>query len=138
MTGTFSTPMTPSCGSRHADVGEICGPAWQNLLICGLDVRVRADDGCHLAVEVPSHCDLLRGGFRVEVDENDPRARAQRLDLLEHAFERVVELLHENAAHHVDDADRPPLRGSGEIAAVVRERPAGKLAGRSSRASAPM
>ena len=55
----------------------------------------------------------------MEVDEDDARARAQRFDFFEHALERIVELLHEDAPHHVDDADRPSLGGAREIAAVA-------------------
>ena len=80
-------------------------------LVGRLDVRVCADDGGHFSVEVPAHGHLLRGGFGVEVNEDDARALAHFLDLLEHDGERIVDAHHENAAHHVDHA-RPKLADS--------------------------
>src|SRR5688500_5910613 len=57
----------------------------------------------------------------MEVDEDDPRARTQCLNLFEHAAERIVELLHEDSPHYVDDANRAASRGAGEIAPLARD-----------------
>ena len=75
----------------HADVGQVGGALRQDALVGGLHVRVRADDRRDLAVEVPAHRDLLRGRLGVEVDEDDPRPLAQRLDLAQHDGERIVD-----------------------------------------------
>ena len=61
----------------HADVGQIRRALRQDALVGRLHVRVRADHGRHLAVEVPAHGDLLRRRLGVEVDEDD-RAPASR------------------------------------------------------------
>ena len=88
MTGRFLDADDAVVRAGHADIGEIGSAARQNLLVCGLDVRVRADDGGDLAVEVPAHRDFLGSGFRVEVDKDDARALAQRFDFFEDARER--------------------------------------------------
>ena len=112
----------------HADVGQIRGALRQNALVGGLHVRVRADDGRDLAVEMPAHRDLLRRRLGVEVHEDDPRARLERLDLLQHDRERIVDVRHEDAAHDVDHADGPAVLGAREIAAVAGH--AGGVVGR--------
>ena len=53
---------------------------------------------------------------------------AQRLDLAQHDGERVVDVEHEHAAHHVDDADRSAVARAREIAAVAGR--AGRVVGR--------
>ena len=101
--------MTPSCGPGHADVGEVGGAAGQHALVGGLHVRVRADDGSHLAVEKPAHRELLRRRLGVEVHEDDARALAQRGDLALGDARTGRRDRHEDAAHHVQDADAAPV-----------------------------
>src|SRR6185503_21298088 len=56
----------------------------------------------------------------MEVHEDDARASPQRFDFFEDPRERIVQLLHEDAAHDVNHADRAALRGAREIAAIAR------------------
>src|SRR5262249_21727303 len=79
-----------------------------------------AHDGSDLAVEMPTHRYFLRRRLRMEIDEDDSRPRAQRLDLPQHYSERIVDTEHEHAAHHVDDADRSAFAVSPQVAAVSR------------------
>ena len=57
---------------------------------------------------------------------------AQRLDFAQDDGERIVDVQHEDAPHDVDDADRSPVRGAREIAAVARR--AGGVVGRAQQA----
>src|SRR5256885_9088983 len=50
-------------------------------LVRRLHVRVRADHGGDLAVEVPAHCDLFRRGLGMEVDEHDARSEEHTSEL---------------------------------------------------------
>src|SRR5258708_21282836 len=68
---------------------------------------------------MPPHGDLLRCRLGVEVDDDHPRPCAQGLDLFQHDGERIVERLHEDAAHDVDHADRFARPGLTEIAAAA-------------------
>ena len=76
----------------HADVGQVGRALRQDPLVGRLHVRVRADDGGDLAVEVPAHRDLLGGRLGVEVHEDDARPlRAAPRSRAEHDRERVVD-----------------------------------------------
>ena len=124
--------------SGHADVGQIGGALGQDPLVGRLHVRVRADDCRDLAVEKPAHRDFLRGGFGVEVHEDDAGAVTQRLDLPLHDGERVVEAVHEDAAHHVDDADRSAVPRAWRDSCRCRARRPDSWPAVSKRDSAPM
>jgi hypothetical protein len=79
-----------------------------------------ADEGGHLPVQMPAHRDLLRRRFGVEVDDDEPRARAQRLDFAQHDGKGIVDRQHEDPAHDVDHADRDAAVAAREVAAVSR------------------
>ena len=74
------TPMIESCGPVMPDVGEARRALRQQPLVRRLHVRMGADDRGHAPVEMPAHRDLLRRRLGVEVDEDDARLRAHRLD----------------------------------------------------------
>ncbi len=119
----------------HADVREVGRAARQDALVGGLHVRVRADHRGDASVEKPAHRELLGRGFGVKVHEHDRRAgRANARELLVDGDERVVERRHEDAAHHVDDADRdavafPDVRaGTGRAGRIVRRSDEPRLA----------
>ena len=62
--------------------------AGKDLLVGGLHVRVRADDGAHAAIEHPRQRDLLRRRLRMEIDEDDLGRLAQTLDFRQRGMER--------------------------------------------------
>ena len=115
--------------ARHADVGEIRRALRQNPLVGRLHVRVRADDGRDLAVEVPAHRDFLGRGFGVEVDEDDrasaaaaPRPRAATTANGSSMFSMKTRPI------DVDDADAHAVARARDVAAVARY--AGGVVGR--------
>jgi hypothetical protein len=55
----------------------------------------------------------------MEIHENNLGARLQRVDLPPDDRERVVDARHEDATHDIDDANRPAIGGTREIAAVA-------------------
>src|ERR1700730_887244 len=51
------------------------------MLIGGGHVSMRSDDGGGSSVQIPTHGDLLTGGFRVHIDEDEIYVRRQRAQL---------------------------------------------------------
>src|SRR5439155_2014883 len=66
--------------------------------------------------------------FGVEVDDEEARPGAQRLDFAQHDGKGIVDRQHEDAAHDVDHADRVAGVASREVAAVPR-RAGGEVGG---------
>ena len=57
----------------------------------------------------------------MEVDDDDARLGAQRVDLAERHGKRIVEGRHEDASHEVDDANRLAGARPAEITAAARD-----------------
>ena len=103
----------------HADIRQARRAPGQNTLVGGLHVRVRADDGGDLAVEVPAECHLLGGRFGVNVDEDHLRALVLDAgDLAIRGAEGVVDGVEKHAAHDVDDTDLHAAAGERDERAV--------------------
>src|SRR4026209_2980916 len=65
--GTDLAPETTLHGTTHAGVAKESGAVRENLLVRGLRVRVRADDGADFAIEKAPHGDLLARRFGVNI-----------------------------------------------------------------------
>ena len=81
------------------------GAAGQDALIGGRRVGVRADDEARAAVDEMAHRLFLARRFAMHVDDDRVCALAERTggELALDRGERIVERVHEDAAHHVDD-----------------------------------
>ena len=119
------TPITESCGPVMPASRERGGPARLNARVVRLHVRVRPEDGRHLAVEVARQRDLLARRLAVEVDEDDRRLPLRLLDELVDDLERRHRRRHEQVAEEVDHRDprsvacatRPSSPRPGDVAA---------------------
>ena len=90
--------------SGHADVADVGGPLRQQPGIGGWHVGMGADHRTDTAVQVPAHGVLLRRDLAVEVEDAHRRQRlGGAVEQRVHGGERRVELVHEDAAHGVDD-----------------------------------
>src|SRR5262245_22782424 len=103
----------------HSDLRHIGLPARQHPILGRLHMRMCADYGGDLAVEMPAHRHLLRRGLGVKVDEDDARAGLERFALLDHDGKGIIDAGHEHATHDVDDPDGDAAGGSREITAVA-------------------
>ena len=101
----------------EAGVAKKAGAAGQDLLIGGLNVSVRADQGGNASVQKSRHGDFLRSGFGVHVDEDDGGFSSERGKGGVDGLKGIVQRGHERAALEVDyrnrtDAGMPPHGGS--------------------------
>src|SRR5207253_987187 len=88
------------------EVGNVGGAAGEDARVRGRHVGVRADDGADAAVQVVAHCDLLAGGFRVQVDKHDLAGAVYLREGGIGGPEGAVQVpAHEGASHQVDDVD---------------------------------
>src|SRR5499427_10818057 len=76
----------------------------------------------HLAIEKVPHRLLLARGFRVEVDDNGVGYRLERAggDFTLQCCKRIVERIHEDAAHSVDDKYAGAVAGIDQCGAASR------------------
>ena len=88
----------------HADIGHEGGAARQNLVIGGRHMGVGADHQAGAAVAVEAHRLLLARRLAVHVDDDGVGHALERAGgkLALDRRERVVERVHEDAAHGVD------------------------------------
>ena len=123
----------------HADVGDEGGATRQNLVIGSRRMGVGADNKARAPIDEMSHRLLLARGLGVQVDDDRVGAGFERAggNLALDRCERVVERVHEDAAHGVDhEHARAVLRL--DSAAPRPGVPAGKLIGRISRGARSM
>ena len=89
----------------HADVGDEGGAARQDLMVGGRRMRMGADHEARAAVAEMAHRLLLAGRLAMEVDDDGVGRALERAGgkLALDRRERIVERVHEDAAHGVDD-----------------------------------
>ena len=99
----------------HARIGDIPGSAGEHLFISGLDMGVCAEYRAHLAVEKPAKRSFLRGGFRMEIDDDQTGMGRQFLQGRESCLKRVLKArIHKDSPLDVDDADCMAARKGAE------------------------
>ena len=89
-------------------------PAWQDAVVGGRHVGVGADHEARAAVGEVTHRLLLAGRLAMHVDDDGVGARAERAggELALDRRKRIVERVHEDAAHRVDHQRAPPFLAS--------------------------
>jgi hypothetical protein len=85
---------------RHPDVRLVGGAAGKHALIGGWDVGVSPKQRSYAAVEIPAHCDLLAGGFAMQIEQND--LRGDSAEQFVRFAEGVIATGHEDAALQID------------------------------------
>ena len=103
----------------HAEVGKVRGAVRKNLLVGGLNMSMGSDNGGNAAVKVVSDTFLLAGRLGMEVDDGDFRQARSKNAV--RSIEGIVERLHIDDAHEIDDADL-------HAAHVIDEEPAARRA----------
>ena len=106
----------------HADVAHERGAAGQHAQIGGRHVGVGADDEARAAVAEKSHRLLFAGRLAVEIDDDGVGAFRQRAggELAIDRRERIVERVHVDAAHGVDDEHARAVLGLDHGGAAAR------------------
>ncbi len=101
----------------HAGVGEVGGAAGENLMVGGRHVGVGADDEARPAVEVVGHALLLGSRLGVDVDQHGIRLFAERAGgkFAVDGGERIVQRIHEDAAHDVGHQHAGAVAGDEEV-----------------------
>src|SRR5262249_26684706 len=89
----------------HADVRYECGAVRQNAIVSGRRVRMRPDDKTDAAVGKIAHRLFLAGSLAVKVDDDRVRPRFERTrgKLALDRGKGIIERIHENSAHGVDN-----------------------------------
>ena len=93
-------------GTCEADIGQVSGPAGENLFVGGLHVGVGAKQGADLAIEQAAHGDFFGGRLGMEIDDDDGGLSAEAGDLGLNSQEGILQLGHENAALQVEHGKR--------------------------------
>ena len=98
-------PMTEIMVAGHADVGDERGAARQHAMIRGLHMRVRADHQARAPIAEMTHRLFLARRLAMDIDHDRVRRALERTGgkLALRCRERIVERIHEDAAHQVDD-----------------------------------
>ena len=106
----------------HADVAHEGGAAGKHAQVRGRAMGMGADHEADAAVAEIAHRLLLARRLGVQVDEDGVGARAQRTgsDFAIDGGERIVERIHEDAAHGVDHQDPRAVLGLDQRRAAAR------------------
>ena len=120
--------------AAHSGIGLVGGAAWKDLVVGGRYMAVRPEDGRDAAIGKMTERHLFARGLGVKIDE-DRRGLDAEVEFGEELFEPgegVIERIHEEPAHQVDDenaplADRmqPPAGTGGSLREVRRAQDAG-------------
>ena len=115
----------------HADIAHERGAARQDAQIRGRRMRMRADDNAGAAVAEIAHRLLLAGGLARACRRGWRRRRERNAQARQFAVdrgERIVQRIHEDAAHGVDDQHAPAVLGLDQRGAAARR--AGRIVDR--------
>src|SRR5205807_2538883 len=87
-------------------VAEECSPAGKDLLVRGLDMGVRSDDGRDCSIQKPADRDLLARSFSVHVDENIGGFFSHLCYCLFDRTKRILKnWLHKSPSLHVENSN---------------------------------
>ncbi len=106
-------------GAAHAHIGLEGGAVGKNPLVRGGNVRVRAENCRHAAVEVPAHGDFLAGRFCVEVDDDHSGANGGKQSI--GCAKGIVDRRHEDAALQLQHGEVDARRRFAFVVAVTRQ-----------------
>ena len=106
----------------HADVGDEGGAARQDAVIGGRRMGMRADHERGAAIGEIAHRLLLAGRLAMDVDDDGVGVLAERAggQLALDRREGIVERIHEDAAHGVDDQRALAVLGVDQRGAAAR------------------
>ena len=108
--------------AAHADIGLVGRAAGQHPGVGGRNMAVGAQHRRHAAVAVMAHRLLLAGRLAVHIDQDEMRRAAERIlgELRIDGAERIVERIHEQPAHDIDDDDLLAARRLKQVGAPAR------------------
>ncbi len=108
--------------AAHARVGHIGRAARQNLVIRRRHMGVRAHHKADAAIEEVPHRLLFAGGFRVHVDDDCIHHMAERTigNRPLHGGEGIIQRVHVDPAHDVDDRHLRAVAGRVDVDAASR------------------
>jgi hypothetical protein len=91
-------------GTAHPEIRDISRSVWQDPLVGGLNVRVRAENGGGPAIEIPAHGVFLRGRLSMHIDNNDARVLPVLLENPINGPKWVIHMIgHKDSALNIDD-----------------------------------
>src|SRR5688500_5497904 len=93
-------------GTGEYDVCQVIVVQGEDLMVSLLDMGMGAVAGDEIAIQVPSESDFIRGGYGVDIKQDDRRFAAEGCEFRQSGVEGVFQNRHERSSLEVQDCHR--------------------------------